>query len=101
MEIFTKRKRVIALLLAVVLVVTPAQQVHAENTNLSGTENIEDAELFNEPVSEEDSESSETDEDTTEKKMIWIFLKMKINQRTYLNLVMKKNQRLMHRMKLN
>ena len=48
--------------------VTPAQQVHAENTNLSGTENIEDAELFNEPVSEEDSESSETDEDTTEKK---------------------------------
>ena len=67
MEIFTKRKRVIALLLAMVLVVTPTQKVHAENTNLSGTENVEDAELFNEPVSEEDSESSETDEDTTEK----------------------------------
>ena len=60
-----KRKRVIALLLSLILVITPIHQVHAENLN--AIEEIEDNTRLNEPVSEEDSESSETDEDTTEK----------------------------------
>ena len=55
-------------MLAVVLVFIPTQQVNAENINLSDTENVEDEELFSEPILKEDnSDSSETDEDTTEK----------------------------------